>query len=106
MKQPYNNGKISARTGRSDAEAMAIRALGFLASDPEELGRFLALTGIEPGQIREAAQEPRFLAGVLEYICAHQPLLLAFARESGLHPPEIERGLEALAGKRWSRDVP
>lgn len=106
MKQQPHNRKASAPENPTAAEGMAIQALGFLASDQEELGRFLALTGLEPGQIREAAQEPGFLAGVLEYVCAHQPLLLAFARESGLDPAEIERGLEALAGRRWSRDVP
>jgi hypothetical protein len=88
------------------AEGMAIQALGFLAGDPEELGRFLALTGLEPGEIREAAQEPGFLAGVLEYVCAHEPLLLAFARDSAVDPAEVARSLEALAGRRWSREVP
>jgi hypothetical protein len=88
------------------AEQLAIQALAFLADDPQELGRFLALTGIEPNEIRAAAQEPGFLAGVLEYICAHEPLLLAFARDKDLEPSEIDRALEALSGKRWSRDVP
>jgi hypothetical protein len=105
MKQP-RNGKASVPGGQTAAEEIAIQALGFLASDSEELGRFLALTGIEPDQIREAAQQPGFLAGVLEYVCAHEPLLLAFARDSTLEPARIERGLEALAGRRWSRDVP
>jgi hypothetical protein len=105
MKQPYN-GKASASARQTGAEEIAIQALGFLAGDPEELGRFLALTGLEPRQIREAAQQPGFLAGVLEYVCAHEPLLLAFARDSALDPAQIERCLEALAGRRWSRDVP
>jgi hypothetical protein len=42
----------------------------------------------------------------LEYVCAHEQLLLAFARHNALEPARIERGLEALAGRRWSRDVP
>ena len=88
------------------AEQRAIQALAFLASNPQELGRFLALTGLEPSEIRAAAQQQGFLAGVLEYICAHEPLLLAFARDGGLEPSEIERALEALSGRRWSRDVP
>jgi hypothetical protein len=91
---------------RAAAEQLAIQALALLAGDTQELGRFLALTGIEPSEIRAAAQEPGFLAGVLEYICAHEPLLLAFARDGDLEPSEIERALAALSGKRWSRDVP
>jgi hypothetical protein len=88
------------------AERLAIQALAFLASEPQELGRFLALTGIEPSEIRATAQEQGFLAGVLEYLCAHEPLLLAFARDGGVAPSEVERALEALSGRRWSRDVP
>src|SRR4051812_15827277 len=91
---------------RAAPEQLAIRALVFLADDPQELGRFLALTGIEAGDIRVAAQQPGFLAGVLEYICSHQPLLLAFSRAEGVDPAEIDRALEALSGKRWSHDVP
>jgi hypothetical protein len=98
--------KVFSGTEKAPAERLAIQALAFLASDPQELGRFLALTGLEPSEIRAAAQEQGFLAGVLEYICAHEPLLLAFARDEGREPSEIERALEALSGRRWSRDVP
>ena len=57
----------------ADAEALAVTALGFVAADPELLPRFLALTGIDGAQVRKAAQEPGFLAGVLDFILAHEP---------------------------------
>lgn len=104
MKQQAKAASLGER--QAAAEQLAIRALGFLAGDAEELGRFLALTGIAPGDIRTAAREPSFLAGVLEYICAHEPLLLAFAHDSAVEPSEIAPAMEALAGKRWSRDLP
>jgi hypothetical protein len=104
---PQQSRQKADPTGQhAAAEQLAIQALAFLAEDPQELGRFLALTGIEPGEIRAAAQEQGFLAGVLEYICSHEPLLLAFARDGGLEPLEIERALEALSGRRWSRELP
>ena len=53
---------------RENAEALAIRALGFVAADPELLPRFLAISGIEAQSIRQAAREPGFLAGVLQFI--------------------------------------
>lgn len=87
------------------AEQLAIQALAFLASDTQELGRFLALTGIEPSEIRAAAQQQGFLAGVLEYICAHEPLLLALVRDGSLKPSEIERALETISGKRSGREL-
>ncbi|HEY0566599.1 MAG TPA: DUF3572 domain-containing protein [Xanthobacteraceae bacterium] len=102
--QPRQKSHAAGRQG--GAEQFAIQALGFLAGDPEELGRFLALTGIEPTEIRTAAQQPGFLAGVLDYICAHEPLLLAFARDGGFDPSDIARAREAIAGPPWNRDVP
>jgi hypothetical protein len=72
-----------------DAEATAIAALGFVAADPELLPRFLALTGIEASAIRRAAAEPGFLAGVLDFVAAHEPTLMAFAEASGAKPDEI-----------------
>jgi hypothetical protein len=105
MKQTSRLKPLAAdRTAQS--EQLAIQALAYLAEDPEALGRFLALTGIEASQIRAAAGQSGFLAGVLEYICAHEPLLLGFAEAAGHKPQEIERALEAIAGPRWSRDVP
>lgn len=81
---------------RASAEALAVQALGFVASDPELLQRFLAVTGIEAQQIRRAAMEPGFLAGVLQFILAHEPTLLRFSEEAGIAPGEIGKAARAL----------
>lgn len=81
---------------RENAESLAIRALGFVASDPELLPRFLAITGIEPHQIRRVATEPGFLAGVLNFVLAHEPTLLRFAEEAGIAPGNVAKALRAL----------
>ncbi|MCT8989409.1 DUF3572 domain-containing protein [Chelativorans sp. SCAU2101] len=82
--------------GRDDAETIAIQALSFIAGDPELLPRFLAITGIDAGQIRQAAREPGFLAGVLQFLLAHEPTLMAFTQASGLAPQEIAAAHRAL----------
>ncbi len=87
---------IESRSGREAAEALAIRALGFVASDPELLPRFLSITGIEASAIRQAAGEPGFLAGVLQFIAAHEPTLLRFAEETGTPPASVMTALRAL----------
>ncbi len=84
------------RQNLESAEALAIRALAFIASDPELLPRFLAISGIEAGSIRNAAQEPGFLAGVLQFIAAHEPTLLGFCEETGTPPGSISAALRAL----------
>lgn len=82
---------------KSDAaEGIAISALGFIASDAELLSRFLAITGIEAATIRSAAAEPGFLAGVLGFVLAHEPTLLAFATQSGIEPQRVGEALRAL----------
>src|SRR5262249_57875428 len=88
------------------AEALAIAALGFIAAEPERLGRFLATTGIGPDSIRAAAREPQFLAGVLDHVTGDEPLLRAFAAEHGIDPGEVTRAPDMIAGARWERDTP
>ncbi len=91
---------------RETAESLAVQALGFLAEDPERLGRFLALSGIGPERIRVAAAEPGFLAGVLDHVAADESLLLAFAAHAGIDPADMEGARGALAGRPWEREVP
>ena len=81
---------------RDDAELVAIDAISFLAGDPELLGRFLAISGIRPDRIREAAQTPGFFAGVLHFIAAHEPTLLAFASTAKLPPERVAQALRRL----------
>lgn len=73
-----------------------MQALVFLAGDAELLSRFLALTGIEANQIRDAAREPGFLAGVLGFFLAHEPSLLKLSEGTGIDPAAIQSAAKAL----------
>src|ERR1700704_570615 len=83
---------------RESAEAMAIQVLNYLTQEPDQLSRFLALSGIDPGAIRAAAAQPEFLAGVLAYLAQDEALLLRFAAEAGVPPGAVERARALLAG--------
>jgi hypothetical protein len=91
---------------REAAESLAIQALTYLAGEPERLGRFLALCGLGPEQVRLAATQPGFLAGVLEYLSSDESLLLGFADHARVDPAEIARAQAALSGHRWEREIP
>ena len=78
-----------AKLTRALAEDMAVAALTFIAQDDERLGRFLALSGLEPGNLREAATEPSFLVGVLDYLSSDEALLLAFAANFQIDPTAV-----------------
>lgn len=81
---------------REAGESLAIAALGFIANDAQLLPRFLALTGISSNEVRQAATEPGFLAGVLQFIVAHEPTLMQFAESMDIEPKSVMEALRAL----------
>lgn len=87
---------MNSKITQEQAEAVALQALAFLASEPELLPRFLALSGIDASQIRQAAAEPGFLAGVLGFFLAHEPSLLKLAEAIDLAPQEIADAARTL----------
>jgi len=77
---------------RDEAESLALGAFSYISNNDEELGRFLAASGLRPDTIRSAASSPGFFAAILDYIAAYEPLLLAVAKELNVKP---ERLMEA-----------
>jgi hypothetical protein len=78
-------------------EALALGALSWVLSDDGRAERFLALTGLSPDTLRDRIDERSTLIGVLQFLEAHEPDLLAAADMLGLPPsalPEARRRLE------------
>ncbi len=69
-----------------EAAAIALRGLAWLAGDADRLGRFLALTGLGPANLRAGANDPVVLTAVLEHLLGHENDLLAFCSEQGVQP--------------------
>jgi hypothetical protein len=90
--------KATAQEQREAASALAIAGLSFIASEPERLGRFLALSGIGPESLRSAAREPGFLAGVLDHLASDDQLLRDFAEQNEFDPEQVMKARELLAG--------
>jgi hypothetical protein len=88
------------RLSQSAAEAVAIAALTFIASDDELLSRFVAMTGIDPAAVRSELEKPDFLHGVMHHVVEHEDLLVAFASSAGLKPEQVAAAAQAL-GVRW-----
>jgi hypothetical protein len=83
---------------RDDAEAIAIRGLQFLVSDPERLGRFLTMTGLGPDNLRSAARDPSFLPHVMDFYASDDSLLIALADHLSLKPETVAMAQQMLAG--------
>ena len=77
---------------------LAVEGLSFIANDPEMLGRFMDLAGLSPNDLRVAAGEPEFLAGVLSFLMDHEAVLLAFAATAGISPHHVASAHLALSG--------
>lgn len=83
---------------QENAELLAISGLHFIASDPKLFSRFSGISGIEVHQLRDAATEPGFLAGVLHFIMAHEPTLLEFSANENIDPSQLRKAMNALPG--------
>jgi hypothetical protein len=97
--------KRPSSVARETAEMLAIQALSFIAAEPERLNGFLGSTGLTLDGLRESANEPDFLAGVLEHMLTNESLLLAFADSAAIDPADVKRARVALGGT-WERDIP
>lgn len=81
-----------------EAEALSLKALGFLASDADRLTRFLQLTGLSPEDLRSQVGEATTLTAVLDHLLSDQSLLLVFAAECGIEPQLIEEARARVSG--------
>lgn len=82
----------------ADAEATAVAVLGWLANEPEMLSRFLALSGVQPTQLRQAVGDPAFLAGMLEFLMQHEPTLMEFCTATDTKPEAVVEAYHRYAG--------
>lgn len=80
-----------------DSQALALSALGWVLGDDERAARLLALTGLTPETLREGLGDPAMLGAVLDFLCAHEPDLLAAADALGVAPGELAGARERLS---------
>ena len=79
-----------------DPAALALSALAWTLGEDARAQRFLALTGLEPSDLRAAAGEPATLDAVLGFLEAHQPDLLACAAALNIKPERLIAARERL----------
>ena len=81
----------------NDPLALALAALAATLGSERRAHRFIELTGIGTEELRARADDPVLLAGLLRFLEAHEPDLLAVAKEVGIGPEllvEARRELE------------
>ena len=81
--------KRKPNSGDDSAEGVALAALAWMATDDERLFAFLNATGATPETLRASAQDPGFLAGILDHIMSDESTLLACAEALDTKPERI-----------------
>ncbi len=71
---------------QDEAITIGLNVLNFLAGDNARLERFLSLTGTAPQTLRSSAENPAFLAGVLDYLLEDETLVYMFASTTNTTP--------------------
>ena len=82
----------------TDAHAIALLALATAVSDERRARRFLDLTGIGTDELRSRAAETALLAGLLRFLEAHEPDLLAVSEAMDVKPELLVAARNELEG--------
>ncbi|MCS0496660.1 DUF3572 domain-containing protein [Ancylobacter mangrovi] len=78
------------------AREVSLGALSYLAGDPERIGPFLAESGLSPADLRGVAASPAFHVALLDFLIAHQDLLLDYAQTAEIDPGHVVAAREIL----------
>jgi len=79
--------------GEEDAQAIALRALAYVAEEEDRLNRFLAASGIGQQDVSGRLSDPAFLAGVLDFVLADDKMTAEFVSHINIDPmlPRLAR---------------
>jgi hypothetical protein len=79
-----------------DDAVLALSALAWTLGEPARAARLLALTGLDPGDLRARAGEPAVLAATIGFLAAYEPDLLACAAALEVEPARLAALQEGL----------
>jgi len=85
------NPKIS-----ETAEILAFQALGWVLEDQGRAERLLALTGLDPRELRSGLEYPVMLASLLGFLANHEPDLIGCAEAIGIDPAKLAAAAHEL----------
>jgi hypothetical protein len=83
---------------QENADALALRAFGWLLDDPALRDAFLQETGVSPSDLPHLVKSRRFLAAVMDFLLADDRRVLDFCAAQGLRPDAALRARAHLPG--------
>jgi hypothetical protein len=86
-----DSNEVGNQKGGSDAESLALQALVWILSDQDRAERLIAVTGLDPDDLRARAGEPAVLSAVLGFLENYEPDLIACAESLSVKPEALVR---------------
>ncbi len=86
------------RISQEEAETIAAQAFAYLSQDLRLFEGFMAATGVDLGQIDSFADDPGFLANVLDYTLSQEKLVVGFCETFELDPELPKAARQRLPG--------
>ncbi len=80
------------------AEILALETLSWLAGEPEDLQRFLSLSGLDPEGLRQAAGTPELSVAILDFLLGHEEVLLRFCESASVPARDLHMARHVLGG--------
>lgn len=93
------------RDARKQAEMLALQALGWIAADDAAFLAFQDATGADAAMIRDSADDPGFLGGVLDFLMQDDSRVTGFCDAQGLAydaPMQARAALPGGADPHWT----
>ena len=80
----------------SAAAALGGRVFAYVTGEPGRLLRFMESSGLSPDALRQAADSPDLVAGLLDHVVADEELLMACAAALEVPPERITQAWRRL----------
>ena len=82
-----------------NAEILALEGLAWLAGEEDGIQRFLSQSGTDADALRQAAGSPEMGVAVLDFLLAHEDLLLRFCESASVSPKQLHLARYRLGGE-------
>lgn len=86
-------------TNLPDADVVGLQALVWTIGDADRASRLIAVTGLDPDDLRARAGEPAVLAAVIGYLESYEPDLVACASALDISPEALVAAHAALEAR-------
>lgn len=89
------------------AQDLAVDILLHLANDPDELDKFMSVSGLQPGDLRSLQDRPDVALFLLDFLAEEDERICNFAAVLNMRPQDIMAARTVLSGpgsEGWTAD--